>query len=57
MSYKSETLASVLSRINTSFFFPTQGEFVCNVDQITPLLESLMVDSGAEVEVTGGCGY
>lgn len=43
MSYKSETVAAVLPRINTSFFLPAmQREFVWTEDQICELFDSLM---------------
>jgi uncharacterized protein with ParB-like and HNH nuclease domain len=43
MSYKSETIAAVLPRINSSFFLPAlQREFVWTADQICTLFDSLM---------------
>lgn len=43
MSYKSETIAAVLPRINSCFFLPAlQREFVWTADQICTLFDSLM---------------
>lgn len=43
MSYKSDTIASILPRINTSFFLPAlQREFVWTSGQICALFDSLM---------------
>lgn len=43
MSYKSETIAAVLPRINSGFFLPAlQREFVWTADQICTLFDSLM---------------
>ena len=43
MSYKSETIAAVLPRINSTFFLPAlQREFVWTADQICALFDSLM---------------
>jgi uncharacterized protein with ParB-like and HNH nuclease domain len=43
MSYKSETVAAVLPRINSTFFLPAlQREFVWTEEQICQLFDSLM---------------
>jgi len=43
MGYKSETIASILPRINLSFFLPAlQREFVWTAAQICELFDSLM---------------
>jgi hypothetical protein len=43
MSYKSETIAAVLPRINTTYFLPAmQREFVWTEDQVCALFDSLM---------------
>lgn len=43
MGYKSETIADVLPRINSTFFLPAlQREFVWTADQICVLFDSLM---------------
>ena len=43
MSYKSETIAEVLPRINSTFFLPAlQREFVWTEEQISQLFDSLM---------------
>lgn len=43
MSYRSETVAAVLPRINTSYFLPSlQREFVWTADQVCALFDSLM---------------
>ncbi|MDZ4185914.1 MAG: DUF262 domain-containing protein, partial [Desulfuromonadales bacterium] len=43
MSYKSETIAAVLPRINTKLFLPAmQREFVWTTEQISALFDSLM---------------
>src|SRR5436853_2862813 len=43
MSYQSETIQSILPRINSTFFLPAlQREFVWTADQICALFDSLM---------------
>lgn len=43
MSYKSETIKAILSRINDTFFLPAmQREFVWTEDQVSALFDSLM---------------
>src|SRR6185437_5002739 len=43
MSYKSETIAEVLPRVNSTFFLPAlQREFVWTEEQISQLFDSLM---------------
>lgn len=43
MSYKSETVAAILPRINSTFFLPAlQREFVWTDEQICQLFDSLM---------------
>src|SRR5579872_4012626 len=43
MSYKSETIAAVLPRLNTTFFLPAmQREFVWTAEQVASLFDSLM---------------
>lgn len=43
MGYKSETIQSILSRINSSYFLPAmQRDFVWNEEQICELFDSLM---------------
>lgn len=43
MSYKSETIAAILPRINSTYFLPAlQREFVWTVEQVLALFDSLM---------------
>jgi uncharacterized protein with ParB-like and HNH nuclease domain len=43
MSYKSETIAAVMPRINSTYFLPAlQREFVWTADQVCALFDSLM---------------
>ena len=43
MSYQSETIQSIVPRINSTFFLPAlQREFVWTADQICALFDSLM---------------
>src|SRR5690348_9898066 len=43
MSYQSETIATIVGRLNVSYFLPAiQREFVWRPDQIVELFDSLM---------------
>jgi len=43
MSYKSDTIATVLKRLNVNYFLPViQREYVWHQDQIIQLFDSIM---------------